>query len=397
MSDPMVRLDVAYRPTSRLTVVPVADEAAVYDRRKNKLHRLDPIATAVWSRLDGTTSTADLAASLARDFGAPAGRVSHDVVALLETLMGEGLVVSSDAPEDDDADEDTGDADEEPALGPAEVRVLGVTATPCVDAVTALGWHATDPLVVAGYGLGVRTSDEETRHAVREAMPGYWPETTLPVDANLSIQAPRETDAGLELGRVYADCTLVGRGRTIDELLDRVRREVAGRVLRGRGDPLACEVTVLDGPGGLLLAPYTWWSTLLAYDTRLRASGWTMRGRHALLGTAARSGALGLPTLGSRGEITYEWLGRVCMVTAALDEPNPVQSFPCDSVGCHRGSDATIAQEPPIRRARRMRRPIGRCGTHSRARPGEPAGPPGSLTSRHGEGAREISRALFAR
>ncbi len=332
MTDVTIKLDLAYRPASRLTVVPVADEAAVYDRRNNKLHRLDPIATVVWSRLDGTTSTADLAASLAEDFGAPAGQVSHDVVALLETLVGEGLVVPSDASEDDDADEESGDADEEPAPRPGEVRVLRVTATPCVDAVTALGWHATDPLVVAGFCLGVRTSDEETRQAVREALPGSWPEMPPPVDANLSIRAPRETPTGLELGRVYAECTLVGRGLTMDELLDRVRREAAGRVLRGRGDPLACEVTVLQGPDGLLLAPGWWWSTLVSRESRLRASGWTMRGRHAVLGTADRSGALGLPALGPAGEITYEWLRPVVAVTAALEQSELLSPSPATAL-----------------------------------------------------------------
>jgi len=322
VSGPPQRLDTAYRPAARLTVVPVADEAAVYDRRNNKLHRLDPIATVVWSRLDGVTTTAALARSLAAEFGAPPEQVSRDVAALLDRLVDEGLVVEAGAGDDaDESTDDSADADEDPAPGPHGVRVLHVRRTPCVDAVTALGWHATDPLVVAGCAIGVRTSDEATRTAVRAALPGDWHQA-IKVDANLSVRAPVVTDTGLDLGRVYAECTLVGRGRTVADLLDRARREVAGQVLAGRGDALVCEATVLDGPLGLLLAPPWWWTLLLASETRLRAAGWQMRGRHAVLGTGDHSGRLGLPVLGTADDIVLDWLGPVAAVAVSPDRPD---------------------------------------------------------------------------
>jgi hypothetical protein len=316
---PPVRSDVAYRPASRLTVVPVADEAAVYDRRNNKLHRLDPIATVVWSRLDGVTTTAALSKALAQEFGAPADQVTRDVVALLERLLDEGLVVDADVDADDESTEEAGD-DEEPDPAADEIRAVPVRETMCFDAVTALGWYATDSLVIAGHRLGVRFSDELSRKSVEALVPGAWGDSTGSVDANLSVRSPQDTDTGLDLGRVYAECTLVGRGRTVDALLDRVRREAAGCVLMAQGGPLVVEVSVLENADGLLVAPYAWWSQLLAHETALGEAGWQLRGRHAVLASSGEEGRIGLPTLAESGQIGFEWVGAVAAAAVVLDD-----------------------------------------------------------------------------
>ena len=163
-------LDHAYRPVRRLTVVPVADEAAVYDRRTNRLHRLDPIATVVWSRLDGVTTVRGLSVELAEAYGAPVEQVTDDVAALLTDLVDQELVepVSGDgSTEGVEGDEEDGE-DAEPPPAPGELRGLRVAPSVCVDTVAGLGWHATDALAVDGYVIGVRTS---TRPAGRPCWP----------------------------------------------------------------------------------------------------------------------------------------------------------------------------------------------------------------------------------
>lgn len=90
-------------PTSRtsrkpgLVAAEVDGDTVVYDPGADRLHHLEPTASRVWSRLDGATSLAALAAEFAEEYGAGEARVRHDVLNLATCLWDQGLLVGSDA------------------------------------------------------------------------------------------------------------------------------------------------------------------------------------------------------------------------------------------------------------------------------------------------------------
>lgn len=67
-------------------------EVAVYDPETELLHLLDAPAAAVWQRLDGQATLAEVAAELAVRAAARADVVEHDVADLLHRLHDLGLV-----------------------------------------------------------------------------------------------------------------------------------------------------------------------------------------------------------------------------------------------------------------------------------------------------------------
>jgi len=78
-----------------LVVAPVDGETVVYDPQADVLHRLDPLASTVWSRLDGQVSLATLADRLALEHGARATAVRRDVLDLVGVLWQCGLLAGS--------------------------------------------------------------------------------------------------------------------------------------------------------------------------------------------------------------------------------------------------------------------------------------------------------------
>lgn len=70
-------------------------QAVVLDVTRNVLHLLNPTATALWARLDGTTTVEGLAAELAAEFGAPLELVLTDVINALEQMGREGLIAGA--------------------------------------------------------------------------------------------------------------------------------------------------------------------------------------------------------------------------------------------------------------------------------------------------------------
>jgi hypothetical protein len=70
-------------------------QAVVLDVTRNVLHLLNPTATALWARLDGTTTVEGLAAELADEFGAPREVVLNDVIRALGQMAGEGLLAQA--------------------------------------------------------------------------------------------------------------------------------------------------------------------------------------------------------------------------------------------------------------------------------------------------------------
>ena len=57
-----------------------------------RLFALDDHAAAVLQLVDGKRSTADITALLAEQFAAPASEIGADVEAMLQDLMGKGVV-----------------------------------------------------------------------------------------------------------------------------------------------------------------------------------------------------------------------------------------------------------------------------------------------------------------
>jgi hypothetical protein len=108
--DPVDSAFVARRRPD-LVVEELDGEALVYDEIDGSLHRLDTIATLVWSCLDGTVSVSQLAAEFSEAFDTDRTTVEHDLLATIRTLRDEGLLmesgVASGAPNRRSAGEDT--------------------------------------------------------------------------------------------------------------------------------------------------------------------------------------------------------------------------------------------------------------------------------------------------
>jgi hypothetical protein len=75
--------------------VEIDDESVLYDERDGRLHLLNWSASAVWWSIDGTATVDDLAADLAARFHAQPDAMRSDVVALLDVLGAEHLVVAA--------------------------------------------------------------------------------------------------------------------------------------------------------------------------------------------------------------------------------------------------------------------------------------------------------------
>jgi PqqD family protein of HPr-rel-A system len=76
------------RPRARgdLTVVELDGEAVVYDEATGNLHHLNPTATLIFSRCDGTATAAEISEELAAAFGLPREEIEPQVRRLLRAL-----------------------------------------------------------------------------------------------------------------------------------------------------------------------------------------------------------------------------------------------------------------------------------------------------------------------
>ena len=75
----------------QVVVVPVKDEAVLYEEDTGRLHQLDPIATIVVGLFDGQSSLDQTVTELAAAFGADREVVQNDVLALARDLGRKGL------------------------------------------------------------------------------------------------------------------------------------------------------------------------------------------------------------------------------------------------------------------------------------------------------------------
>lgn len=74
-----------------VTVVPVADEAVLYEEDTGRLHQLDAIATVIVGLFDGHATIEQTVTELAEAFGADRDVVERDVLALVQDLGRKGL------------------------------------------------------------------------------------------------------------------------------------------------------------------------------------------------------------------------------------------------------------------------------------------------------------------
>ena len=79
-------------PVPWVAAVGLDGETVLFDERSARLHLLDAVATAVWTRLDGSVTLDDLARDLSTTFGTEEERVRADVVAFLRRLEREHLL-----------------------------------------------------------------------------------------------------------------------------------------------------------------------------------------------------------------------------------------------------------------------------------------------------------------
>ncbi len=94
-------LDEAARPrrADALLELDLDGEVLLVDPRTDGIHQLNPVATIIWSVLDGDATARELVDDLADAFAADVDVVEGDVAVLLERLDSAALLAGSDPPE----------------------------------------------------------------------------------------------------------------------------------------------------------------------------------------------------------------------------------------------------------------------------------------------------------
>ncbi len=88
-------IDTSFAPQLRdhVAIVPVEQEAILYEEQVGQLHQLNPTAAAVCSLFDGEVSLATLIDDLAAVFQGDATEIEADVLAMTRELGRKGLLV----------------------------------------------------------------------------------------------------------------------------------------------------------------------------------------------------------------------------------------------------------------------------------------------------------------
>jgi hypothetical protein len=92
----------AIAPTSRprfreqVALVPVGEDAVLYDEGSGEMYRLDRVAAKVCRLIDGRTSIEGAVDRLVRTFDAPCETIEADVVSMVRALCGMGLLACLD-------------------------------------------------------------------------------------------------------------------------------------------------------------------------------------------------------------------------------------------------------------------------------------------------------------
>ena len=78
--------DSAPAPVPSVATVELDGEAVLFDESSGSLHLLDPVATVIWSRLDGSATLEELATELSTTFAADRSRVRDDLISFVREL-----------------------------------------------------------------------------------------------------------------------------------------------------------------------------------------------------------------------------------------------------------------------------------------------------------------------
>jgi hypothetical protein len=85
-------------PTETVTVPPqvmfrlVGDEAVLLDLQSGMYFGLDPVGARMWNLLAEGRTLDDVASTVAEEYGVEVGRVQSDILELVATLRGKGLL-----------------------------------------------------------------------------------------------------------------------------------------------------------------------------------------------------------------------------------------------------------------------------------------------------------------
>ncbi|HEX6208555.1 MAG TPA: PqqD family protein [Actinomycetota bacterium] len=93
-----VEPEAAPRPRATVAHVEIDGEGVLYDEVSNQIHLLNPIATLIWSGLDGRTTLEELSAELSDAFGADLARVRFDVLEAVRGFAEQDLLEDEGAP-----------------------------------------------------------------------------------------------------------------------------------------------------------------------------------------------------------------------------------------------------------------------------------------------------------
>lgn len=91
----MISHETIWRPVKTVVSREIDGHMLLVVLGRNESTFLNPVGSALWSRLDGSTSETDLAADLAGAYGIPQDEAAEAVAALLESLRACSLIEPS--------------------------------------------------------------------------------------------------------------------------------------------------------------------------------------------------------------------------------------------------------------------------------------------------------------
>lgn len=89
----MITAESRFRPRDRVLVQSVAGKQVLLDLDDGQYYALDEVSGRIWDLCDGTNSVAAVVEAVCRDYDAPAETVEADVVAFLDEMAAEKLLL----------------------------------------------------------------------------------------------------------------------------------------------------------------------------------------------------------------------------------------------------------------------------------------------------------------
>lgn len=91
-STPALSRERILRRATQQTSCDLGDERVLLNVATGVYYGLDPVGSRIWELLEGPRSVAVLVQSLREEYDVDAGTCERDTIALLERLLGEGLI-----------------------------------------------------------------------------------------------------------------------------------------------------------------------------------------------------------------------------------------------------------------------------------------------------------------